>query len=204
MAHIDINGPEDYKKYVHTTPEGNVWLDKRNNSICLTKLLEAKWTHISPDKLWSVRNTRSGIHSNRTSKSQVPPTLDTPTSPIPPNQNIYRHFVQEVLDDPHIPKGLVNTALGHIPSHLPNLNNLFSPNKHSNSESGHWVSQHAVGSSDISHIVSPCTTKSSGNAHLGTPQASSSSDSQHNQQQIQIKLPPNKLFSIWLWTMLNP
>ena len=96
MGHCTANSHYTWK---------NVWLDKKNNPICLTKPLQTQWTHISPDKLWSDRNAKSDVNSketqphkggphNSTSRSQDPPSLDTPTSPIPTNQNIDRDFVQ--------------------------------------------------------------------------------------------------------------
>ena len=86
-----------------------------------------------PQALWSGRLTRSDVHSrdtsphmggphNITGNIQAPPSLGTPTSPIPTDQEIHRDIIQGVLDDPKFPKSLLGTAWEET-------KNLFSPNK---------------------------------------------------------------------------
>ena len=133
MSHFNIICPDDYQKYFHVNDQVHVWLDGRNNPIPLTQKLTKRINSIPPHILWSDRHTRSGVHSkdtpphkggpyNSTGKTQAPPSLDTPTSPIPTDQKIHREIVQGVLNDPKIPRGWVGAA-------LEGARNLFSPNK---------------------------------------------------------------------------
>ena len=121
MSHFNITCPEDYQKYFHVNEQGHVWLDGRNNPIPLTQNLTKRINSISPQALWSGRHTRSGVHSkdtpphkggphNSTGNTQSQPSLGTPTSPIPTNQEIQRDIIQGVLDDPKISKSLLGTA----------------------------------------------------------------------------------------------
>ena len=99
----------------------------------LLKNLPKRINAIQPQALWSGRNARSGVHSkdtppqkggphNSTGNTQAPPSLGTPTSPIPTDQEIQRDIIQGVLDDPKIPKSLLGTAWEET-------KNLFSPYK---------------------------------------------------------------------------
>ena len=164
MSHFNITCPEDYQKYFHVNEQGHVWLDGRNNPIPLTQNLPKRINAIQPQALWSGRNTRSGVHSkdtppqkggphNSTGNTQAPPSLGTPTSPIPTDQEIQRDIIQGVLDDPKIPKSLLGTAWEET-------KNLFSPYK---------VDQQK--SQDTSH--------SSDSANLGAAQSIHSSHPHH-------------------------
>ena len=118
MSHFYITCPEYYQKYFHVNEQGHVWLDGRNNPIPLTQELTKRINSMPPHTLWSGRHTRSGVHSkdtpshkggphNSTGKTQALPSLHTPTSPIPTDQEIHREIFQGVLDDPKIPRSLV-------------------------------------------------------------------------------------------------
>ena len=110
MSHFNITCPEDYQKYFHVNEHGHVWLDGRNNPIPLTQKLTKRINSILPQALWSGRHTRPGVHSkdtpphkggpyNSTGNTQAAPSLGTPTSPIPTDQEIQRDIIQGVLDD---------------------------------------------------------------------------------------------------------
>ena len=151
MNHFNITCPEDYQKYFHVNEQGHVWLDGRNNPIPFTQNLTKRINSIPPQTLWSGRHKRSGVHSkdtpphkggphNSTGNTQAPPSLGTPTSSIPTDQEIQRDIIQGVLDDPKIPKSLLGTAWEET-------KNLFSPNK-----VDQQMSQHTSNSSDSTHL----------------------------------------------------
>ena len=113
--------------------------------------IDQKNKPIPPHKLWSSRHTRSGVHlkdipshkvgpHNSTGKNQALPSLDTPTSPISTDQEMYGEIVQGVLDDPKIPRSLVGAAWERARNH-------FNPNKIDNLQSGHQMSQPTLNSS---------------------------------------------------------
>ena len=121
MSHFNITCPEDYQKYFHINEQGHAWLDRRNYPIPINQELTKRINSIPPHTLWSGRHTRSGIHwkdtpphkggpHNNTGKTQAIPSLDTTTSPISRDQDIHWETVQGVLDDPKIPRSLVDTA----------------------------------------------------------------------------------------------
>ena len=188
MSHFNITCPEDYQKYFHVNEQGHVWLDGRNNPIPLTQNLTKRINSIPPQALWSGRHTRSGVHSkdtpphkggpyNSTGNTQAPPSLGTPTSPIPTDQEIQRDIIQGVLDDPKIPKSLLGTAWEET-------KNLFSPYK-------------------VDQQMSQDTSNSSDSTNLGAAQSIHSSHPHHKSatlgsNKIQTL---NKLTLIWLWTM---
>ena len=93
---------------------------------------------------------------------KTPPSLGTPTSPIPTDQEIHRDIIQGVLHDPKIPKSLLGTAWEEP-------KNLFSPNKVDN-----WPTYVTIGQ----HMSHP-TSNSSDSHHLGTAQSTCSSDFTH-------------------------
>ena len=66
VANINIKGPEDYKFYVHTSREGNVWLDGKGEPIPLCQPLVNNVDSISPIDLWNSRCTRKSIHPKDT------------------------------------------------------------------------------------------------------------------------------------------
>ena len=133
MSHFNITCPEDYQKCFHVNKKGHVWLDGSNNPISLTQKLTKRINSIPSHTLWSGIHTRSGVHSKdtpphmggphkSTGKTQSLPFLDTPTSPIPTDQEIHREIVHGVLDDPKIPKSWIGTAWERAGDH-------FSPKK---------------------------------------------------------------------------
>ena len=142
MSHFDINHSEDYQKYFHVNELVHVWFDGRHNPIPLAQELTKRINSIPPHTLWSGRHTRSGVHSkdtpphkgglhNSTGKTQAVPSLDTPHSPIPTDQESYREIVQGVLDDPKIHRSLVGAAWKRARNH-------FNPNKIDNLQSDLW------------------------------------------------------------------
>ena len=160
--------------------QGHVWLDGRNNPIPLTQNLTKRIDCIPPKTLWSGRHTRSGAHSkdtpphkggphNSTGNTQAPPSLGTPTSPIPTDQEIQRDIIQRVLDDPKIPKSLLGTAWEET-------KNLFSPNK-----VDQQMSQHTSNSSDSTHLG---RAKSIHSSHPHNKSATLSSKKNSNPQPI--------------------
>ena len=155
MSHFNITCPEDYQKYFHVNEQEHVWLDGRNNPIPLTQELTKRINSIPPHTLCSGRHTRSGVHSkdtpplkggphNSTGKTQTLPSLDTPTSPIFTDQDIHREIVQGVLDDPKIPRSLVDAAWERARNH-------FSPKNIDNLQSGYQISQPTSNSSHSYH-----------------------------------------------------
>ena len=183
MSQFDITCPEDYQKYFHVNEQGHVWLDGRNNPIPFTHKLTRRINSIPPQTLWLGRHTRSGVHSkdnpplkddphNSTGKTQAPPSIAIPTSPIPKDQEIHREVIQGVLDDPKIPKSWLGTAWEET-------KNLFSPNKIDNLQSGHQMSQPTANISDSHHLGTAQSTGSSDSTHLGAEQSTNSSHSQH-------------------------
>ena len=104
--------------------------------------------------------------------TQAPPSLGTPTSPIPTNQEIHRDIIQGVLDDPKIPKHLLGTAWEET-------KNLFSPNKVDNLQSGQQMSQPTTNSSDSHHLGTPPSTGSPDSTHFGAAQSTHSSHPHH-------------------------
>ena len=148
---------KDYQKYFHVNEQGHVWLDGRNNPIPLTQKLTKRINSIPSQTHWSGRHTRSGVHSkdtpphkggphNSTGNTKVPPSLGTPTSHIPTDQEIHRDIIQGVLDDPKISKSWLGTDWEET-------KNLFSPNKIDNLQYGHKISQPISNSSDSHHLV---------------------------------------------------
>ena len=163
--------------------QGHVWLDGRNNPIPLTQNLTQKINSIPPQALWSGRHTRSGVHSrdtpphmggphSSTGNTQAPPSLGTPTSPIPTDQEIHRDIIQGVLGDPKIPKSLLGTAWEET-------KNLFSPNK-----VDQQMSQHASNSSDSHHSGTAQSTDSSDSTHLDAAQSTHSSHPHHKSAKL--------------------
>ena len=201
MSHFNITCPEDYQKYFHVSEQGYVWLDGKNNPILLTQNLTKRINSIPPHTLWSGRHTRSGVHSkdtpphkggpyNSTGNNQAPPSLDTPTSPIPTDQEICREIVQGVPDDPNIPRGWVGAALkGAKKSFQPALTklivySLFSPNKFDSLQSCDQVSQPTSSSFDSHHLVAAQSAGSSDYYHLGAAQPTYSSNSHHQSKPL--------------------
>ena len=120
----------------------------------------------------------SGVHSkdtlphkggphNSTGKTQALPSIDTATSPISTDQEIYREVVQGVLDDPRIPRSLVAAAWERARNH-------FSP-KIDNLQSGHQRSQPTSNHSYSIHLGAAKSTNSFYSYHKGT-----ASDSNQN------------------------
>ena len=178
MSHFNITCPEDYQKYFHVNEQGHVWLDGRNNPIPLTQNLTKRINSVPPQALWSGRHTRSGIHSkdtlphmggpyNSTSNTQAPPSLGTPTSPIPTDQEIQRDIIQGVLDDPKIPKSFLGTAWEET-------KNLFSPNKVDTLQCGQQISH----SSDSTNLGAAQSIHSSHPHHKSATLGSNNSDPQ--------------------------
>ena len=184
MSHFNITCPEDYQKYFHVNEQGHVWLDGRNNPIPLTQNLTKRINSIPPQALWSGRHTGSGVHSketpphkggphNSTGNTQAPPSLGTPTSSIPTDQEIQRDIIQGILDDPEIPKSLLGTAWEET-------KNLFSPNK-----VHQQMSQHTSNSSDSTHLGTAQSTHSS---HPHHKSAALGSNKNSNPQPIDINM----------------
>ena len=129
MSHFDITCPEDYQKYFNVNEQGYVWFDGRNNPIPLSQELTKRMISIPSHTLWSGRHTRSGVHSkdtpphkggphNCTGKTQALPSLDTPTIPISPDQEVHGGIVQGVLDNPMILRSLVGAAWERARNHF--------------------------------------------------------------------------------------
>ena len=50
--HFIIHGPEDYKLHYHTSPDGHIWLDAKNNPIPLNSQLVGHIELIEPHTYW--------------------------------------------------------------------------------------------------------------------------------------------------------
>ena len=88
-----IMGPQDCQKFYHTSSEGLVWLDGKENCIFLSHTLGVHVEDIDPSELWNSIQMRSKVHkpnitalghgpTNSTTIDTNAPLMTTPTSPI--------------------------------------------------------------------------------------------------------------------------
>ena len=139
-------GPQDYHKFYHTSSEGLVWLDGKGNPIPLSHTLGAHVKAIDLTDLWNSIKTRSKVHkqnmpvlghgpTNSTTIDSNTPLMTTPTNPImehhvevsqPEGSSMV--MVKELLEDPHIQPGMMQSALHAVTS-------LFTHNKAQSTES---------------------------------------------------------------------
>ena len=59
--HFIIHGPEDYKLHCHTSPEGHIWFDAKNNTIPLNSQLVGHIELIDPNTYWQSRATWTNV-----------------------------------------------------------------------------------------------------------------------------------------------
>ena len=115
-----INGPQNYNKFYHTSSEGLVWLDGKGNPIPLSHMLGAHVEAIDPTELWNSIQTRSKVHRQNTPALAHGPTnntaidpntslMTTPTCLIMDHQDEVNQpegsgmtIVKDLLEDPHI------------------------------------------------------------------------------------------------------
>ena len=135
-----IKGPQDYHKFYHMSSEGLVWLDGKGNPIPLSHTLGAHVEAIDPTDLWNSIQTRNKVHkqnipvhghgpTNSTTVDSNTPLMTTPTSHIMEHhvevsqlEGSSMVMVKELLEDPHIQPGMMQSALSAVTS-------LFTPNK---------------------------------------------------------------------------
>ena len=138
MDSQNIKGPQDYHKYDHKSTGGLIWLDGRWNSIPLSHKLGTHVEAIDPIDLWNSIQTRNKVGtvpahrngpSNITAIDPNIPPMTTPTSPIVEHQvdmsqseATSMEMVKELLEDPMIQPGMMQSALNAITS-------LFTPSK---------------------------------------------------------------------------
>ena len=114
-----ITGPQDYQRFYHTSSEGLVWLDRKDNPIHLLHLLDMHMEAIDPSELWNSIQTQSKVHkqnltalgngpTNNTTVDANAPIITTPTSPIMEHHVEVSHpegssmvTVKDLLEDPH-------------------------------------------------------------------------------------------------------
>ena len=136
----NIKGPQDYHKCYHTFPEGLVWLDRKENPISLSHTLGAHVEAIDLTDLWNSIQTRNKVHkqnipvhghgpTNSTTIDSNTPLITTPTSCIMEHYVKINQLegssmvtVKELLEDPQIQPGMMQSALSVVTS-------LFTPNK---------------------------------------------------------------------------
>ena len=133
-----ITGPQDYQWFYHTSSEVLVWLDRKGNPILPLHLPDMHIEAIDPSELWNTIQTWNKVHkqtltalgtgpTNSTTIDANAPIMMTPTSPIMEHHIEVRHLkgssiatVKELLDDPHIQLGMMQSALSMVTS-------LFTP-----------------------------------------------------------------------------
>ena len=138
MEHPKITGPEAYQRFYHMSSAGLVWLDKKGNTISLLQLLDMHVETINPWELWNSIEMWNKVHkqnfiapctgpTNSTTIDAEVPILTTPTSPIMECHDEVRYpesssiaTVKDLLEDPHIQPGIMQSALSMVTS-------LFTP-----------------------------------------------------------------------------
>ena len=135
--HFTVHGPEDYKLYYHMSPEGNIWLDAKNNPIPLNSQLVGHIESIDPHTYWQSRATQTSIHSsvtppqrgravNSTAVTQQPPQHTSPTSPthfesvnIPQGIDTSENTVlcDAMNDNPGLMNKIFNSVAGNFSHH---------------------------------------------------------------------------------------
>ena len=134
MDQTKILVPQDYQKFFHMSSEGLVWLDKKGNPIPLSQLLDMHVETIDPSELWNSIQMRNRVHKQNFTDPGTGPTnsmsinlnvaiLLTPTSPTMDHDVEARHpegasmtTVKELLEDPQIQLGMMQSALSTVTS----------------------------------------------------------------------------------------
>ena len=118
-------GSHDYQRFYHTSSEGLVWLDRKENPIPLLHMLDTHVEAIDPSELWNSIQTWSKVHKqNLTALGNGPtnstifdanaPILMTSTSPIMKHHAEVSHpegssmaMVKDLLENPQIQLGMM-------------------------------------------------------------------------------------------------